>query len=296
MQRSVKRCTIPTIGPRWPTLHDSGRVGCNRRIFPRFPVEKGPNLVHHRARRTPHRGRKTRSKGTGTLVAAAHATWIMSANRGCCAGVSTVTHKCHFGIIDRNEVLGRTVSTTRREYPGSFPGSRACTARGRGGSVRLFTGPGGGYNSHRRGALPVDFDRPGCSRVDSPDSSDAASRCRLGDVQCRQAPPVVGGRIVVDLFGKGRCMSTSRIKPFSLTNSVLIGLLFVAVVTVTAPTWAQPTSGEPGSPAATTTIDGRQLPAPTEIRWRDPGQCPAIESVVGTASVPPRARPTFCSS
>ena len=57
-------------------------------------------------------------------------------------------------------------------------------------------------------------------------------------------------------------MSTSRIKPFSLTNSVLIGLLFVAVVTVTAPTWAQPTSGEPGSPAATTTIDGRQLPAP----------------------------------
>jgi arylsulfatase len=43
---------------------------------------------------------------------------------------------------------------------------------------------------------------------------------------------------------------------------VLIGLVFGAVMTVTAPSWAQPTGGEPGSPSTTTSIDGKQLPAP----------------------------------
>jgi arylsulfatase A-like enzyme len=43
----------------------------------------------------------------------------------------------------------------------------------------------------------------------------------------------------------------------------LLGTLFVvALVTVAITVMAQQTTGEPGSPAATTTIDGKQLPAP----------------------------------
>ena len=44
-------------------------------------------------------------------------------------------------------------------------------------------------------------------------------------------------------------------------------------------------TGELGTPSATTTISGRQLPAArSEIRRGDQGQCPAIEGLVGAAN------------
>ncbi len=92
-------------------------------------------------------------------------------------------------------------------------------------------------------------------------------------------------------------MNVSRSKPFCLTTRVLIGLVFGSVVTVTAPTWAQPTSGEPGSPRATTSVDGKQLPAP-DPKFGGVIQDNALQSKAWWAPrvVPPQARPTFCSS
>ena len=47
---------------------------------------------------------------------------------------------------------------------------------------------------------------------------------------------------------------------------------------------AQQITGTPGSPSATTTIDGETTArARSEIRRRDQERCPAIETVVGTA-------------
>ncbi len=45
-----------------------------------------------------------------------------------------------------------------------------------------------------------------------------------------------------------------------LTNRLVVGLLAAATLSVSARMPAQQTSGEPGSPSATTTIDGKQLP------------------------------------
>ena len=44
------------------------------------------------------------------------------------------------------------------------------------------------------------------------------------------------------------------------------------------------TTGTPGSPGATTTIDGKQLPAPDPtIRRRDQERCSQLEGLVGAA-------------
>ena len=63
--------------------------------------------------------------------------------------------------------------------------------------------------------------------------------------------------------------------------------LFGAVVVVVAAAMAgmaQQITGVPGSPDATTTIDGKQLPAARpEVRRRDQGQRRAVEGLVAAA-------------
>ena len=175
MQRSVKRCTIPTIGPRWPTLHDSGGVGCNRRIFPRFPVEKGPNLVHHRARRTPHRGRKTRLKGDWDISRSSARdmdnvgeSWLLCGRFNSDTQVSLWDHRSH-------EVLAPTVSTTSGNFPGPFQEVEPALRGAVGDQSDCSPDQVGATISHRRGALPVDSDRPGCS----PGRFSRFERCRV---------------------------------------------------------------------------------------------------------------------
>ena len=70
----------------------------------------------------------------------------------------------------------------------------------------------------------------------------------------------------------------------------------VAVTAAAVPGIAQEVTGVPGSPSATTTINGKQLPAAgPEIRRRDQGQRRAVEGLVGAArSCRPRALPTCC--
>ena len=65
----------------------------------------------------------------------------------------------------------------------------------------------------------------------------------------------------------------------------------IAVTTAAVPGMAQEVTGVPGSPSATTTISGKQLPAGAEIRRRDRGQRRAVQGVVGPRIVPPKGAP-----
>ena len=79
--------------------------------------------------------------------------------------------------------------------------------------------------------------------------------------------------------------------------TTLIQWAVMAVLAVATSGLAQQVIGEPGSPSATTTIDGKQLPPPD----------PAFGGVINRKAsdskpwwpprvVPPKARPTCCSS
>ena len=68
------------------------------------------------------------------------------------------------------------------------------------------------------------------------------------------------------------------------------GLAFLAAVTAAGtPAMAQQTTGTPGSPGATTTIDGRYLPAPPPKLRRDEPQRPRVEALVAAARGPSQA-------
>ena len=81
-------------------------------------------------------------------------------------------------------------------------------------------------------------------------------------------------------------------KKIALPASVGAALILLAAL----PALAVETVGVPGSPSATTTIDGKQLPAPDpKFGGVIKTGCPAVESRGGhRASCPPRMRPTCC--
>src|SRR6516165_7252174 len=73
----------------------------------------------------------------------------------------------------------------------------------------------------------------------------------------------------------------------------LLGLLAVGMAT-SAPAMAQQTTGTPGSPAATTTIDGRYLPAPPQRFQGDIGLNAAQSKSAWPARVvPPKDAPNI---
>ena len=74
------------------------------------------------------------------------------------------------------------------------------------------------------------------------------------------------------------------------------GLAFLAAVTAAGtPAMAQQTTGTPGSPGATTTIDGRYLPAPPQKFEGDINVNAAQSKPYWPArTVPPQARPMCC--
>ena len=71
-----------------------------------------------------------------------------------------------------------------------------------------------------------------------------------------------------------------------VVTSALIAISFGGLAS------AQQITGVPGSPSATTTIDGKQLPPPPlEIRRRDQGRCQGFEAVLAATVVPPKGAP-----
>ena len=82
----------------------------------------------------------------------------------------------------------------------------------------------------------------------------------------------------------------------SRIGSVSAAALIAGALLASDGTLAQQISGTPGSPSATTTIEGNQLPPPPQpFRRRDQGQCRAVEGRGGRrASCRPRARRTCC--
>src|SRR5712691_10262840 len=55
----------------------------------------------------------------------------------------------------------------------------------------------------------------------------------------------------------------TRLTPMKSTRQILLGGMLAAAVMASAPSaWTQQINGTPGSPDATVTIDGKQLPAP----------------------------------
>ena len=83
----------------------------------------------------------------------------------------------------------------------------------------------------------------------------------------------------------------------SVTNSICLGLLAsLAIATMSGlPAAAQQTTGTPGSPSATTTIDGRYLPAPPQKFEGDINVNAAQSKPYWPArTVPPQARPMCC--
>ena len=81
-------------------------------------------------------------------------------------------------------------------------------------------------------------------------------------------------------------------------NFVALTLGLLAGTALTAVASAQETTGTPGSPSATTTIDGKQLPPPDPaIRRGDQGESLGVDALVATAqSCRRRVPPTCCSS
>ena len=83
----------------------------------------------------------------------------------------------------------------------------------------------------------------------------------------------------------------------SIQTSLLLAASVVAGASV-PPVLAQQVTGEPGSPGATTTISGKQLPPPASaIRRGDQGEGLGVDSLVAAArrAAEGRAR-TCCSS
>ena len=80
----------------------------------------------------------------------------------------------------------------------------------------------------------------------------------------------------------------------SFVSAILTFVLAAMLAAATAS--AQQTTGTPGSPDATTTISGKQLPRAGSAVWRrNQGRCLAVEILVGAAaSCLPKARPTSC--
>src|SRR6516164_5233631 len=81
-----------------------------------------------------------------------------------------------------------------------------------------------------------------------------------------------------------------------ITKRILFGgLAFLAAVTAAGtPALAQQTTGTPGSPAATTTIDGRYLPAPPQRFQGDIGLNAAQSKSAWPARVvPPKDAPNI---
>ena len=77
---------------------------------------------------------------------------------------------------------------------------------------------------------------------------------------------------------------TTQIKPMKTKPSILLSGMFAALVMVAAPsaTAQIQTTGTPGSPSATTTIDGKQLsdPPPTEFGGMIKETAPGLQALL----------------
>ena len=86
-------------------------------------------------------------------------------------------------------------------------------------------------------------------------------------------------------------------KKYALRIAVLASELVMALLLAADTLYAQQITGVPGSPDATVTIEGKQLPPPampSVVRSRKPPRIPRHGGHRGWCR--PRARPTFSSS
>ena len=81
-----------------------------------------------------------------------------------------------------------------------------------------------------------------------------------------------------------QCSILATITRSRLTNFILLCGIFI-IVFMGNEAHAQQTTGTPGSPGATTTIDGKQLPPPDpKFGGSNQRKCLAINSMVGATS------------